>query len=148
MNLQALPEEALKEILSLTEAKKKLDLREVASERFRPCAQDGSNDCLEASLVQERVRATQIAVRKSFQKVKDFSVEDVSEMVYLSGDQKLSIEVWPSLLTRLSLPSISFTTERESFTELRSAVGVTALKTEPSQEIKIRAARSAKAHFI
>ena len=27
MNLQALPEEALKEILALTEAKKKLDLR-------------------------------------------------------------------------------------------------------------------------
>ena len=28
MNLQALPEEALKEILALTEAKKKLDIRE------------------------------------------------------------------------------------------------------------------------
>ena len=38
MNLQALPEEALKEILSLTEAKKKLDLREVASEKFMPFA--------------------------------------------------------------------------------------------------------------
>ena len=34
MNLQALPEEALKEILALTEAKKKLDLREKAQEKF------------------------------------------------------------------------------------------------------------------
>ena len=34
MNLQALPEEALKEILALTEAKKKLDLREEAVEKF------------------------------------------------------------------------------------------------------------------
>ena len=34
MNLQALPEEALKEILALTEAKKKLDLREKAVEKF------------------------------------------------------------------------------------------------------------------
>jgi hypothetical protein len=34
VNLQALPEEALKEILALTEAKKKLDLREEASEKF------------------------------------------------------------------------------------------------------------------
>ena len=34
MNLQALPEEALKEILALTEAKKRLDLQEEAQERF------------------------------------------------------------------------------------------------------------------
>jgi len=34
MNLQALPEEALKEILALTEAKKKLDIREKAQEYF------------------------------------------------------------------------------------------------------------------
>ena len=38
MNLQALPEEALKEILSLTEAKKKLDLREQAQDQFMPFA--------------------------------------------------------------------------------------------------------------
>jgi hypothetical protein len=38
MNLQALPEDALKEILALTEAKKTLDLREEASERFMPFA--------------------------------------------------------------------------------------------------------------
>ena len=38
MNLQALPEEALKEILALTEAKKRLDLREEASEKFMPFA--------------------------------------------------------------------------------------------------------------
>jgi predicted phage terminase large subunit-like protein len=38
MNLQALPEEALKEILALTEAKKKLDLREEAVEKFMPFA--------------------------------------------------------------------------------------------------------------
>jgi hypothetical protein len=36
MNLQALPEEALKEILALTEAKKKLDLREKAQDYFMP----------------------------------------------------------------------------------------------------------------
>jgi predicted phage terminase large subunit-like protein len=36
MNLQALPEEALKEILALTEAKKRLDLREEAHEKFMP----------------------------------------------------------------------------------------------------------------
>ena len=36
MNLQALPEEALKEILALTEAKKRLDLREAAHEKFMP----------------------------------------------------------------------------------------------------------------
>ena len=36
MNLQALPEEALKEILALTEAKKNLDLREKAHENFMP----------------------------------------------------------------------------------------------------------------
>ena len=36
MNLQALPEEALKEILALTEAKKNLDLREKAHENFIP----------------------------------------------------------------------------------------------------------------
>lgn len=36
MNLQALPEEALKEILALTEAKKRLDLREKAQEHFMP----------------------------------------------------------------------------------------------------------------
>ena len=38
MNLQALPEEALKEILALTEAKKKLDLREEAENFFMPFA--------------------------------------------------------------------------------------------------------------
>ena len=38
MNLQALPEEALKEILALTEARKTLDLREEAHEKFMPFA--------------------------------------------------------------------------------------------------------------
>jgi predicted phage terminase large subunit-like protein len=38
MNLQALPEEALKEILALTEAKKNLELREEAQEHFMPFA--------------------------------------------------------------------------------------------------------------
>ena len=38
MNLQALPEEAVKEILSLTEAKKRLDLRDEAQEKFMPFA--------------------------------------------------------------------------------------------------------------
>ncbi len=38
MNLQALPEEALKEILALTEAKKKLDTREKAQSYFMPFA--------------------------------------------------------------------------------------------------------------
>ena len=38
MNLQALPEDALKEILALTEAKKKLDLREKAQDYFMPFA--------------------------------------------------------------------------------------------------------------
>ena len=38
MNLQTLPEEALKEILALTEAKKRLDLREKAEEYFMPFA--------------------------------------------------------------------------------------------------------------
>ena len=38
MNLQALPEEALKEILALTEAKKRLDLQEEAYEQFMPFA--------------------------------------------------------------------------------------------------------------
>jgi hypothetical protein len=38
MNLQTLPEEALKEILALTEAKKKLDLREKAQDYFMPFA--------------------------------------------------------------------------------------------------------------
>jgi predicted phage terminase large subunit-like protein len=38
MNLQALPEEALKEILALTEAKKRLELRALASEKFLPFA--------------------------------------------------------------------------------------------------------------
>ena len=36
MNLQALPEEALKEILALTEAKKNMDLREKAHDNFMP----------------------------------------------------------------------------------------------------------------
>ena len=36
MNLQALPEEALKEILALTEAKKLIDLREQAHDNFMP----------------------------------------------------------------------------------------------------------------
>ena len=34
MNLQALPEDALKEILALTEAKRKLDIREQAITNF------------------------------------------------------------------------------------------------------------------
>jgi len=38
MNLQTLPEEALKEILALTEAKKTLDLREKAQDYFMPFA--------------------------------------------------------------------------------------------------------------
>ena len=38
MNLQALPEEALKEILALTEAKKRLDLQEEAQNLFMPFA--------------------------------------------------------------------------------------------------------------
>ena len=38
MNLQTLPEEALKEILALTEAKKRLDLREKAQNYFMPFA--------------------------------------------------------------------------------------------------------------
>ena len=38
MNLQTLPEEALKEILALTEAKKKLDIREKAQDYFMPFA--------------------------------------------------------------------------------------------------------------
>jgi len=38
MNLQALPEEALKEILALTEARKTLDLREKAQDFFMPFA--------------------------------------------------------------------------------------------------------------
>jgi len=38
MDLQALPEEALKEILTLTEAKKRLDIRDEAQEHFMPFA--------------------------------------------------------------------------------------------------------------
>jgi hypothetical protein len=38
MNLQALPEDALKEILALTEAKKRLDTREAAHDYFMPFA--------------------------------------------------------------------------------------------------------------
>ena len=38
MNLQALPQEALREILELTEAKKRLDLRELAQHKFMPFA--------------------------------------------------------------------------------------------------------------
>ena len=38
MNLHALPEEALKEILALTEAKRRLELREEATEKFMPFA--------------------------------------------------------------------------------------------------------------
>ncbi len=38
MNLQSLPEEALKEILALTEAKKRLDLRDIAQNKFMPFA--------------------------------------------------------------------------------------------------------------
>ena len=38
MNLQSLPEEALKEILALTEAKKRLDLRDKAQDYFMPFA--------------------------------------------------------------------------------------------------------------
>ena len=36
MNLNALPEEALKEILALTEAKKRVELRSLATEKFLP----------------------------------------------------------------------------------------------------------------
>ncbi len=36
MNLQALPEDALKEILALTEAERKLDIREQAENYFMP----------------------------------------------------------------------------------------------------------------
>ena len=38
MNLQALPEDALKEILALTEAKKLLDIRDEAQNKFMPFA--------------------------------------------------------------------------------------------------------------
>ena len=38
MNLQTIPEEALKEILALTEAKKTLELREKAQDYFMPFA--------------------------------------------------------------------------------------------------------------
>jgi hypothetical protein len=38
MNLQALPEEALKEILALTEAKKRFDIQEKAQDHFMPFA--------------------------------------------------------------------------------------------------------------
>ena len=38
MNLQTLPEEALREILALTQAKKRLDIREEAQEKFMPFA--------------------------------------------------------------------------------------------------------------
>ena len=49
MNLQALPEEALKEILALTEAKKRLDLREEASEKFMPFAHHVYENFIEGS---------------------------------------------------------------------------------------------------
>jgi hypothetical protein len=38
MNLQALPQEALKEILELTEAKKRLEIRDLAHDKFMPFA--------------------------------------------------------------------------------------------------------------
>ena len=38
MNLTALPQEALREILELTEAKKRLEIRELAQEKFMPFA--------------------------------------------------------------------------------------------------------------
>ena len=49
MNLQALPEEALKEILALTEAKKKLDLREKAQDYFMPFAHHVYENFIEGS---------------------------------------------------------------------------------------------------
>jgi predicted phage terminase large subunit-like protein len=49
MNLQALPEGALKEILALTEAKKRLDLREEASEKFMPFAHHVYENFIEGS---------------------------------------------------------------------------------------------------
>jgi len=49
MNLQALPEEALKEILALTEAKKRLDLREEAYEKFMPFAHHVYENFIEGS---------------------------------------------------------------------------------------------------
>ena len=49
MNLQALPEEALKEILALTEAKKRLDLREEACEKFMPFAHHVYENFIEGS---------------------------------------------------------------------------------------------------
>ena len=49
MNLQALPEEALKEILALTEAKKRLDLREEAYEKFIPFAHHVYENFIEGS---------------------------------------------------------------------------------------------------
>lgn len=58
MNLQALPEEALKEILSLTEAKKKLDLREVASEKFMPFAHHVYENFIEGSSPSGDLRKT------------------------------------------------------------------------------------------
>ena len=49
MNLQALPEEALKEILALTEAKKRLDLREQAQHHFMPFAHHVYENFIEGS---------------------------------------------------------------------------------------------------
>ena len=49
MNLQALPEDALKEILALTQAKKKLDLREQAQNKFMPFAHHVYENFIEGS---------------------------------------------------------------------------------------------------
>ena len=49
MDLQALPEEALKEILSLTEAKKRLDIRDEAQEHFMPFAHHVYENFIEGS---------------------------------------------------------------------------------------------------
>ena len=49
MNLQTLPEEALKEILALTEAKKRLDLREEAQEKFLPFVHHVYDNFIEGS---------------------------------------------------------------------------------------------------
>ena len=49
MNLQALPEDALKEILALTEAKKRLDLQELAQNKFMPFAHHVYENFIEGS---------------------------------------------------------------------------------------------------
>jgi|TARA_R110000803_G_scaffold38422_1_gene82984 predicted phage terminase large subunit-like protein len=49
LNLQTLPEEALKEILALTEAKRRLDLREEAQEKFLPFVHHVYDNFIEGS---------------------------------------------------------------------------------------------------